>query len=144
MYCLGYVSLSLSLTMTGYQTGGFLFIRFSITLTNASQTKELTNSYGPGFDSSSPYWQTLCLFSVKAAFSMYGITGEPSLEVKQAAEKVERSSTIKTTIIEYTGGGKYRRGNPAAEPGEAIFLKLKQKADDFRAGAEDGRHSYKR
>ncbi|KAI9647792.1 hypothetical protein NHQ30_004180 [Ciborinia camelliae] len=78
--------------------------------------------------------------SSKTAFTMYGVTGEVTQEVKNAVEKLNRLSTIRIVINETSGTSS--RGMHIKETLTTDLLAVKTLADAFYAAANSGVHNY--
>ncbi|RAL59047.1 hypothetical protein DID88_009075 [Monilinia fructigena] len=78
--------------------------------------------------------------SSKTAFTMYGVTGEVTQEVKNAVETLNRLSTIRIVINETSGTNS--SGIRIKETLTTDLLAVKTMADAFYKAADEGRHNY--
>ncbi|PYH74372.1 uncharacterized protein BO88DRAFT_459755 [Aspergillus vadensis CBS 113365] len=81
----------------------------------------------------------------EVAFSMYGVTGSVTNEVRSAVETINRHSRV--TVWIHTSGGGGRSGVIHAEPhdGEdSPLFAIKEGADNFYQELREGKHRYRR
>ncbi|KAI2845274.1 hypothetical protein CBS63078_6666 [Aspergillus niger] len=106
--------------------GGQYFARVSISAVNKSTSQEIRQAS-------------------EVAFSMYGVTGSVTNEVRSAVEAINRHSRV--TVWIHTSGGGGRSGVIHAEPhdGEdSPLFAIKEGADDFYQELREGKHRYRR
>ncbi|KAI2832362.1 hypothetical protein CBS133816_1449 [Aspergillus niger] len=106
--------------------GGQYFARVSISAVNKSTSQEIRQAS-------------------EVAFSMYGVTGSVTNEVRSAVETINRHSRV--TVWIHTSGGGGRSGVIHAEPhdGEdSPLFAIKEGADDFYQELREGKHRYRR
>ncbi|GLA52056.1 hypothetical protein AnigIFM63604_008684 [Aspergillus niger] len=106
--------------------GGQYFARVSISAVNKSTSQEIRQAS-------------------EVAFSMYGVTGSVTNEVRSAVETINRHSRV--TVWIHTSGGGGRSGVIHAEPhdGEdSPLFAIKEGADNFYQELREGKHRYRR
>ncbi|GKZ37585.1 hypothetical protein AbraIFM66950_009199 [Aspergillus brasiliensis] len=106
--------------------GGQYFARVSISSVNKSTSQEIRQAS-------------------EVAFSMYGVTGSVTNEVRSAVETINRHSRV--TVWIHTSGGGGRAGVIHAEPhdGEdSPLFAIKEGADNFYQELREGKHRYRR
>jgi hypothetical protein len=104
--------------------GGHFYARVSIFTENKSSFTEISEA-------------------TKTAFTMYGVTGEVTQEVKNAVEKINSLSTVKIVINE-TSATNHGNGVLVKETFATDLLAVKDMADKFYEAVDAGRHNYKR
>ncbi|EMR85452.1 hypothetical protein BcDW1_5913 [Botrytis cinerea BcDW1] len=104
--------------------GGHFYARVSIFTENKSSFTEISEA-------------------TKTAFTMYGVTGEVTQEVKNAVEKINSLSTVKIVINE-TSATNHGNGVLVKETFATDLLAVKDMADKFYEAVDAGIHNYKR
>ncbi|KAK6592006.1 hypothetical protein H4I96_11866 [Botrytis cinerea] len=102
--------------------GGHFYARVSIFAENKSSFTEISEA-------------------TKTAFTMYGVTGEVTQEVKNAVEKINSLSTVKIVINE-TSATNHGNGVRVKETFATDLLAVKDMADEFYKAVDAGRHNY--
>ncbi|GKZ22551.1 hypothetical protein AbraIFM66951_006465 [Aspergillus brasiliensis] len=106
--------------------GGQYFARVSIASVNQSTSEEIRQA-------------------AEVAFSMYGVAGSVTEEVKKAVETINKHSRV--TVWIHTSGGGGRAGVIHAEPhdgDDSPLLAIKEGADNFYEELREGKHRYRR
>ncbi|QSZ36822.1 hypothetical protein DSL72_006705 [Monilinia vaccinii-corymbosi] len=109
--------------LSNFINGGHFFARVSIFSEDKSNFTEIKQSS-------------------KTAFTMYGVTGEVTQEVKNAVENLKRLSTIRIIINETSSTNS--RGVHIKETRTSDLLAVKALADAFYKDVNEGRHNYRR
>ncbi|TGO07349.1 hypothetical protein BTUL_0289g00010 [Botrytis tulipae] len=102
--------------------GGHFYARVSIFTENKSSFTEISEA-------------------TKTAFTMYGVTGEVTQEVKNAVDKINKLSTVKIVINETSATN---NGNSVRvkETFATDLLAVKNMADEFYKAVDAGKHNY--
>ncbi|KAE8410644.1 hypothetical protein BDV36DRAFT_302580 [Aspergillus pseudocaelatus] len=106
--------------------GGQYFARVSISSVNKSTSEEIRQAS-------------------EIAFSMYGVTGSVTNEVRSAVETINKHSRV--TVWIHTSGGGGRAGVIHAEPhdgDDSPLFAIKEGADNFHQELREGKHRYRR
>ncbi|KAE8132755.1 hypothetical protein BDV38DRAFT_260398 [Aspergillus pseudotamarii] len=106
--------------------GGQYFARVSISSVNKSTSEEIRQAS-------------------EVAFSMYGVTGSVTNEVRSAVETINKHSRV--TVWIHTSGGGGRAGVIHAEPhdgDDSPLFAIKEGADNFYQELREGKHRYRR
>ncbi|KAH3159516.1 hypothetical protein KXV34_001635 [Aspergillus fumigatus] len=108
--------------------GGKFLARVSISSISKSSTEEVKEA-------------------AKVAFTMYGVTGEVTEEVKHAVSSIQKNSRI-TIWIHISGGGtklgETKRIDSGPDDEDSPLFKIKKEADNFYQELKDGKHKYRR